>query len=54
MRLVLNIIWLLLAGSWLAIGHILTAVPMAIAIVGCPLALATSTIVAVDHARERR
>jgi hypothetical protein len=27
---------------------------MAIAIVGFPLALATSTIVAFDHARERR
>ena len=54
MRLVLNIIWLPLAVLWLAIGYILIAVPMATTIVGVPLALANRTIVAIDHARERR
>src|SRR6201996_8124347 len=35
-----NIIWLLLCGVWLAIGHLVSAVAMALTIVGIPLALA--------------
>jgi uncharacterized membrane protein YccF (DUF307 family) len=34
-----NVIWFLLAGLWLAIGHIATAVALALTIVGIPLAL---------------
>ena len=37
--LVGNIIWVLLCGVWLAIGHVITAVAMAITIIGIPLAL---------------
>jgi uncharacterized membrane protein YccF (DUF307 family) len=31
-----NIIWLVLAGWWLALGHLITAVALAITIIGCP------------------
>jgi uncharacterized membrane protein YccF (DUF307 family) len=33
-----NIIWFLLAGIWLATGHILIAIPQAISIIGIPFA----------------
>jgi uncharacterized membrane protein YccF (DUF307 family) len=35
-----NIIWLVLAGWWLALGHLLTAVLLAITIIGIPFAWA--------------
>ena len=35
-----NIIWLVLAGWWLALGHLITAVMLAITIVGIPFAWA--------------
>ena len=35
-----NLIWLILAGWWLALGHLLTAVGLAITIVGIPFAWA--------------
>ncbi|MDI9914875.1 YccF domain-containing protein [Rhodococcus sp. IEGM 1379] len=35
-----NVIWFIVAGIWLAIGHIVTAVAMAITIIGIPLAIA--------------
>ena len=35
-----NIIWLVLAGWWLALGHLLTAVLFAITIIGLPFAWA--------------
>ena len=34
----LNILWLILAGWWLALGHIVIAVPQAITIIGIPFA----------------
>jgi len=34
-----NVIWFLLAGLWLAIGHVVTAVALALTIIGIPLAL---------------
>jgi uncharacterized membrane protein YccF (DUF307 family) len=39
MRTVLNIIWLVLAGIWLALGYVLAAVIMAITIIGLPFAV---------------
>ena len=36
----LNLLWLVLAGWWLAIGHLLTAVALAVTIVGIPFAWA--------------
>jgi uncharacterized membrane protein YccF (DUF307 family) len=37
-RIVLNIIWLILAGLWLALGYVVAAVLMAITIIGIPFA----------------
>ena len=34
----LNILWLILAGWWLALHHILLAIPLAISIIGIPFA----------------
>lgn len=38
MKTVLNIIWLILAGVWLALGYLLAAAIMAITIIGLPFA----------------
>jgi len=46
--LVGNIIWLLLCGIWLAIGHITSAIAMAITIIGIPLALANLKMIPVS------
>ena len=35
-----NIVWLLLAGWWLALGHVVTAILLAVTIVGIPFAWA--------------
>jgi uncharacterized membrane protein YccF (DUF307 family) len=35
-----NIIWLVLAGWWLALGHVVTAIMLAVTIVGVPFAWA--------------
>ncbi len=36
----MNIVWFIVAGVWLAIGHILTALAQSITIVGIPVAIA--------------
>ena len=43
-----NVLWILLCGLWLAIGHVVTAVAMAITIVGIPLALANLKLIPVS------
>jgi uncharacterized membrane protein YccF (DUF307 family) len=43
-----NVIWILLCGLWLAIGHIVSAAAMAVTIVGIPLALAKLKLVPVS------
>jgi uncharacterized membrane protein YccF (DUF307 family) len=43
-----NIIWVLLCGIWLAIGHLVSAVPMALTIIGLPLALANLKLIPVS------
>jgi uncharacterized membrane protein YccF (DUF307 family) len=43
-----NIIWILLCGIWLAIGHLVSAVAMAITIIGIPLALANLKLIPVS------
>lgn len=42
-----NIIWLVLAGWWLAISHIVTAAALAITIIGIPLAIANVKLIPV-------
>lgn len=39
MKLLLNVLWLVLAGFWLALGYVLAAVAMAITIIGIPFAV---------------
>ena len=43
-----NVIWVLLFGLWLAIGHLVSAVAMAITIIGIPLALANLKLIPVS------
>ena len=43
-----NVIWVILFGIWLAIGHVISAVAMAITIIGIPLALANLKLVPVS------
>ncbi|MCQ9125937.1 YccF domain-containing protein [Corynebacterium amycolatum] len=44
---VMNVIWFLIAGLWLAIGHIMTAAAQAVTIVGIPLAVANVKMIPV-------
>lgn len=46
--LILNVIWFIFAGLWLAIGHVVSATAMAITIIGIPLALANLKMVPVS------
>ena len=39
MRFILNVIWLVLAGIWLALGYVFAAVLLAITIIGIPFAV---------------
>ena len=48
LSLVGNIIWLLLAGIWIAIGHVVTAIPMFASIVGIPLGIANLKMVPIS------
>ncbi|MFE1645788.1 YccF domain-containing protein [Microbacterium sp. P01] len=43
-----NVIWVVLAGIWLAIGHILTGVAMCITIIGIPLGIASFKLVPIS------
>ena len=43
--LVGNVIWFVLAGWWLAIGHLVTGVLMCLTIIGIPLGLASFKII---------
>jgi uncharacterized membrane protein YccF (DUF307 family) len=59
-----NVLWILLCGWWLALGHLITGVLLCLTIIGLPLALANfklipvsllpfgREIVSVDRARE--
>jgi uncharacterized membrane protein YccF (DUF307 family) len=43
-----NVIWLILCGWWLALGHIITGVALCVTIVGIPLGLANFKLVPVS------
>ncbi|UYP19693.1 YccF domain-containing protein [Rhodococcus sp. Z13] len=43
-----NVIWILVAGIWLALGHIASAIAMAITIIGIPLAVANLKMVPIS------
>lgn len=42
-----NVVWFLIAGLWLAIGHVTTAIAQAVTIVGIPLAIANLKMIPV-------
>jgi uncharacterized membrane protein YccF (DUF307 family) len=43
-----NIIWIIVAGLWLAIGHIMTGIALCVTIIGIPLGLANFKLVKVS------
>jgi uncharacterized membrane protein YccF (DUF307 family) len=43
-----NVIWIIVAGWWLALGHVVTAIALAMTIIGIPLALANLKLVPVS------
>ncbi|GAB19793.1 hypothetical protein GOEFS_095_00280 [Gordonia effusa NBRC 100432] len=43
-----NVIWILVAGIWLAIGHITTGIAMCLTIIGIPLGFASFKMVPVS------
>ncbi|MDF5757877.1 YccF domain-containing protein [Spongiactinospora sp. TRM90649] len=45
---VANVIWLLVAGVWLAIGHVVTAIPLFVSIIGIPLGLANLKMIPIS------
>jgi uncharacterized membrane protein YccF (DUF307 family) len=43
-----NVIWLILAGWWLALGHLLTGIAQCLTIIGIPLGLASFKLIPVS------
>jgi len=43
-----NVIWIVVAGIWLAIGHIVTGVAMCLTIIGIPLGIASFKMVPIS------
>jgi uncharacterized membrane protein YccF (DUF307 family) len=43
-----NVIWLLVAGIWLAIGHVLTSIPLFVSIIGIPMGWANLKLIPVS------
>lgn len=46
--LVGNVIWLVLAGIWLALGHIVTGVALCVTIIGIPLGIANFKLIPIS------
>lgn len=47
MTTLLNVLWLVLAGLWLAIGHAVTGVVLCLTIIGIPLGIANFKLIPV-------
>jgi uncharacterized membrane protein YccF (DUF307 family) len=43
-----NVIWIIVAGFWLAIGHVVTGIALCVTIIGIPLGLANFKLVKVS------
>ena len=43
-----NVIWVIVAGIWLAIGHVVTAVPLFLSIIGIPMGIANLKLIPVS------
>ena len=42
-----NVIWVLVAGLWLALGHLVTAIPLFVSIIGIPMGIANLKMIPV-------
>ncbi|MEU4508972.1 YccF domain-containing protein [Nonomuraea wenchangensis] len=43
-----NIIWFVVAGVWLAIGHVVTSIPLFLSVIGIPMGVANLKLVPVS------
>ncbi len=43
-----NVIWIVVAGLWLAIGHLLTSIPLFVSIIGIPLGIANLKMIPIS------
>lgn len=43
-----NVIWVVVAGIWLAIGHVVTAIPLFVSIIGIPMGIANLKLIPVS------
>lgn len=43
-----NVIWLVFAGFWLAVGHVVTSIPLFLSVIGIPLGLANLKLIPVS------
>ncbi|MBB2911761.1 uncharacterized membrane protein YccF (DUF307 family) [Streptosporangium becharense] len=43
-----NVVWFVVAGVWLAAGHVLTAIPLFVSIIGIPLGVANLKLIPVS------
>ncbi|MEU1627788.1 YccF domain-containing protein [Streptomyces sp. NPDC020096] len=43
-----NLVWLILAGIWLAIGHIVTGIALCLTIIGIPLGIANFKLIPIS------
>ncbi|MBD5787766.1 YccF domain-containing protein [Cellulosimicrobium terreum] len=43
-----NVIWVVVAGIWLAIGHVVTAIPLFVSIIGIPLGIANLKMIPIS------
>ena len=44
----LNVVWIVVAGWWLALGHVTTAIAQAVTIIGIPLAVANLKMIPIS------
>ncbi|BDZ43051.1 hypothetical protein GCM10025865_23500 [Paraoerskovia sediminicola] len=43
-----NVIWFVVAGIWLAIGHVITSIPLFVSIIGIPLGIANLKMIPIS------
>jgi uncharacterized membrane protein YccF (DUF307 family) len=43
-----NVIWLIFAGIWLAVGHVVTSIPLFLSVIGIPLGVANLKLIPVS------
>ncbi|AQZ70031.1 hypothetical protein BKM31_01340 [[Actinomadura] parvosata subsp. kistnae] len=48
LSLIGNIIWFVVAGVWLAIGHVVTSIPLFLSIIGIPMGVANIKLIPVS------